>query len=73
MYHGFSGLPVFGEVVKMIDKQRVNELALEHKANMRGVSKTLADRDALSTSEAKLPLEVFTWRQSECYADSDKD
>lgn len=28
-----SGLPVFGEVVKMIDKQKVNEQALEHKAN----------------------------------------
>ena len=55
----------------MIDKQRVNELALEHKANMRCVSKTLADRDALSTSEAKLPLEVFPWRQSECYTDPD--
>ena len=28
-----SGLPVFGEVVKMIDKQKENKLALEHKAN----------------------------------------
>ncbi len=38
---------------------------------MRGVLQTLADRDAVQTPEAELPIEILPWRQSERHTDSD--
>ena len=38
---------------------------------MRGVPQALADRDAVQTPEAELPIEILPWRQSKRHTDSD--